>query len=314
MTEFNLLKLDGKPIEKLIKSIHSAIGTLYEPRSIRKNADAMAYKISVIEGAKSNAWVEKKELKHEALSRIEQRIIYQEINRQKNIDFTVYSAAENLKNEKEISEDPVNPDWSTRFFNIIQDISNEDVQKLWGKILADEVKNPNSYSIRTIELLKNLSKEDLMCFEKAADFAISFFDSNNTSFIFKGFEDILSQNYEFIYGDFLKLFELGILQQIDSKYTFGQITSNTLLEQNFIMGNKVVKIDLSSSESTLIIPAYNFTQVGIELLNLAKRNPPGVYFDFFLNNIKNDSITIMTANIIDKNMDGSYKTTPYIKY
>lgn len=52
MPEFNLIKLEGKPFEKLIEVISNGIGTLYKPRSIRKEADAKAYEIGIIESAK----------------------------------------------------------------------------------------------------------------------------------------------------------------------------------------------------------------------------------------------------------------------
>ena len=48
----------------------------------------------------------------------------------------------------------------TRFINISQDISNEEMQILWSKILSDEVVKPNSYSLRTLEVLRNLSSKE----------------------------------------------------------------------------------------------------------------------------------------------------------
>ena len=42
MPEINLIKLEGKPFEKLIEVISKGIGTLYKPRAIRKEADSKA--------------------------------------------------------------------------------------------------------------------------------------------------------------------------------------------------------------------------------------------------------------------------------
>jgi len=41
------------------------------------------------------------------------------------------------------------------------------MQILWGKILAEEVKNPNSFSLRTLSILKNISNTDAKIFQKA---------------------------------------------------------------------------------------------------------------------------------------------------
>jgi hypothetical protein len=48
MTNFNLINIDGKPIQKLIEVMSNAIGTLYKPNAIRKEADAEAYRIKTI--------------------------------------------------------------------------------------------------------------------------------------------------------------------------------------------------------------------------------------------------------------------------
>ncbi len=54
----SLIKIDGKPFEKLIEVVSNGIGTLYRPRAIRKEADAKAYEIKVVEKAKAEAIVE----------------------------------------------------------------------------------------------------------------------------------------------------------------------------------------------------------------------------------------------------------------
>ena len=42
MEDFNIVKIDGKPIEKLIEVVSNAIGTLYEPRQLVRIARAEA--------------------------------------------------------------------------------------------------------------------------------------------------------------------------------------------------------------------------------------------------------------------------------
>ena len=159
MTEINLIKVDGKPIEKLIEVISQGIGTLYKPNAIRKEAEAKAYEIEIIERAKSKALAEGKEIDADTFERIQERLIHKELKRQKSIDTVSQIAADQLKHETTVSEEPVNEDWTTRFFNIVEDISDEEMLNLWGRILAGEVKRPKTYSIRTLEFIKNLSKE-----------------------------------------------------------------------------------------------------------------------------------------------------------
>ncbi|MES2827649.1 MAG: hypothetical protein V4687_05835 [Bacteroidota bacterium] len=51
--EVNVVKIDGKPLEKLMDVIKSVVGTLYRPTSIRKEAEA--YRIEPIAEAQSRA-------------------------------------------------------------------------------------------------------------------------------------------------------------------------------------------------------------------------------------------------------------------
>lgn len=89
---------------------------------------------------------------------IEQRILFQEEKRQKNIVAVVEKAADYL-GDTEVHNHETDDDWTARFFGEVQDVSSEEMQILWGKILAGEVERPGSTSIRTLDILRNLNKE-----------------------------------------------------------------------------------------------------------------------------------------------------------
>ena len=146
----SLIKIEGKPLEKLIEVISNGIGTLYRPRAIRNEADAKAYEIKVLEKAKHEAIAEGKLIEAENLDRINERLVAKEIKRQNNIDDVVEVAINDISQTESVTETPIDQDWSTRFFDIVQDISDNEMKILWGKILAGEVKKPKSYSMRTL--------------------------------------------------------------------------------------------------------------------------------------------------------------------
>jgi uncharacterized membrane protein YqiK len=54
MAEVNIVKIEGKPIEKLIETISNGIGTLYRPRAIRKEAEAKAYETKAVGEAEAS--------------------------------------------------------------------------------------------------------------------------------------------------------------------------------------------------------------------------------------------------------------------
>ena len=120
MADFSLIKIEGKPLEKLIEVISKGIGTIYKPRAIRKEAEAKAYEIELIERAKSKALAEGKEIEVETIDRIQERFLHKELRKQKNIDNISQIAAQQLSQEETVSEEQVDEDWTTRFFNIAE--------------------------------------------------------------------------------------------------------------------------------------------------------------------------------------------------
>ena len=102
---------------------------------------------------------------------ITQSIEFQGRKRLSNIKSVVEYAADEL-GDKEAPEHEPDPDWTARFFNEVQDVSSEDMQRIWARILAGEVESPGRTSLRTLEALKNLTKIDAEIFRDICDFVI----------------------------------------------------------------------------------------------------------------------------------------------
>ena len=171
------------PAEKLIEAVSGAIGKAYEPKHIRKMADAKAYELKVISDTVRNnsdvpivydsAGVSIDTSNFEEIAkRASSRLAYQEITKQQNIEAVADNAYEELENVENVSSEPVNPDWMFRFFNSVENISNKDMQKIWGHILAGEIKQPNTYSFRTLEKLKNMTQQEAKDFQMVSSLAL----------------------------------------------------------------------------------------------------------------------------------------------
>ena len=91
---------------------------------------------------------------------ITQLIEFQGRKRLANTRSVVEDAADEL-GDKEVSNHEPDHDWTARFFNDIQDVSSEEMQSLWAKVLAGEVEKPGSTSIQTLSILKILTKRQL---------------------------------------------------------------------------------------------------------------------------------------------------------
>lgn len=107
---------------------------------------------------------------------IQQRLAFQEEKRQRNITAVVTSAANELSGVDEVPDQEPDHDWTARFFNDVQDVSSEEMQTLWAKVLAGEVERPGSTSIRTLGVLRNLDQSIALLFQDLCSISISVAD------------------------------------------------------------------------------------------------------------------------------------------
>ncbi|MBQ9434706.1 MAG: DUF2806 domain-containing protein [Bacteroidales bacterium] len=296
----SLIKVEGKPIEKLIDVVSKAIGTIYEPRRIvrKAKAEAKAESIKAIEQAKTNAIIEGDTEKAEYLDRINNRLVNKETKRQKNIEEVVSTAGRILEAEKDVSNEPVNPDWTTRFFDIVQDVSDKEMQTLWGQILAGEIKQPKSYSLRTLETLRNMTKEEAEVFQKVAQFVLL----QDEAFLFSS--DKILVKFGVNYSEIAKLIEIGLLQPGDFVHRQYVSTNKTDEQYVIIYGDLIVLITTKAKTPTISIPIRLLTTVGKELVKLIDITPNIGYLKEFATIFKRDKANVSYAKILSIDEEG----------
>ncbi len=103
---------------------------------------------------------------------ITQRIQFQEEKRQANIRSVVEQAAQEL-GDNEVQDTPIDHDWTAQFFGDVQDVSSEDMQLLWARVLAGQVERPGSTAIKTLGVLKNLDRATATLFGKLCSICVS---------------------------------------------------------------------------------------------------------------------------------------------
>lgn len=186
--------IKSSTLDKLIDVTSKAIGELCAPALLRKKAKAKGQEILTIgESMKDlreslgidaalsyqngglniqlpSSGIEKPTANFER--RIEERLARLEANRQRNLDKVTLFAVRNIDYEKQPSADPVDDDWASKFFNAARDISSEQMQEVWGKILAREVERPGSFTPRSLDTLQALSKEEARLFQHILQYKV----------------------------------------------------------------------------------------------------------------------------------------------
>lgn len=315
----------SKPLTKLIEVIAQGTGAISQPYLIKKNADAKAYEISVVSRAIAEnqntlqkidykeAKVSLRSLDKETIQEItplpdrtENRIEYQEQKRQQNIERVTQIAAEQLETEETVSDEKVDEDWTTRFFNYAQDVSNEEMQSLWGRILAGEVKNPKSYSLRALDLIRNLSKNEAEIFTKVSNYAIK---ANNDYFLYKGNNSELLKSLGISFDDIALLEELGLLHTGEfTSYKYAKTIQDS--RTPLLFGNTIVVIERKANTAEFDINIRLFTTIGKELLKLIDINPNFDYIKRFSKDIKTENTNLKYATVLEINPHGIRHTVP----
>ena len=68
--------------------------------------------------------------------------------------------------EEQVSDEPLSQDFFNHWRREAEMIDDEELRKWWASLLAEEAKTPNSISPRTLDVAKNLSKDEAQIFQR----------------------------------------------------------------------------------------------------------------------------------------------------
>ena len=170
----------------------------------------------------------------------------------------------------------------TRFLNIAEEISDKDLQDIWGRILAGEIKRPKSYSLRTLEVMRNMSKDEASLLMKASTFQVAL--------------DLIST----------EPFALGLMEQI-SLEDIGVVCGEELLRSFTIPSSGTISFELNrKARINVYAPAgvkikfkgLRLTKAGQEIFTLIQEHDYDKFYIDLSNAIKNSGATKVTINEI----------------
>ncbi len=264
-------------IEKLVETISNATGLT--ARGIRKNADAESY--AAIKKAETETEVELLRLQGE--EKIAQYVLARNKQKAENVEEIVSRAKQQFAPDEQVSEEPVEKDWLNRFLNIAEEISDEDMQDIWGRVLAGEIKKPKSYSLRTLEVLRNLSKEDATLITKVSNYQVAL--------------DLLStESFAVNIMDQTTLDDIGVIcgEELVRTYT----ASNGKISFEL---NKQALINIYAPIGVKInFKGFKITKAGIEIMGLIQEHNYSSFYTDLSKYLKSKGATKVTINEIVK--------------
>ena len=195
-------------------------------------------------------------------SRAASRITRQEIQNQINLEDIISWADQNLACEQDFRDESVeiDIDWFNQFSKYAMGVSSDVMKKGWAKVLATEIRNPNSFSLRTLNLMSMLSRQEAETIRKLAKYVV-YSSSEKEAYILNS-----KQIEEIEFDDILLL---GELKLIDSSSELG-LTIKRLDEGDFncLFRNRKVGLFFNTEKDQMFFRIYKLTTTGVELMKL----------------------------------------------
>ena len=262
-----LINQAGPIIEPAVEGI---VMTVFGLLFARKNA-----RINAIEEAKAQQF-------NAVLSEMlaEGKVSYMELYKCKNFLKIAKYADEMVRENKErvIVDEEYDIDWFIRFFDAVGNVSNEEMQKLWAKILAGEIESPNTFSLRTIGTVHNLSQKEAELFTKMTRLLLN--EQEGMIFIMDTAHDFLvdvNELFGLYHDDILLLQDCGLLGSVQrnvridlNKQPAGLWNDSQLLKIRFNREDDVISL-------TYKYDAYPLTSVARQILPLVKQPSDDAY-------------------------------------
>lgn len=275
----------SEPLTKLFETVACGIGKIYEPTHVRRMAKAKADEIKLISDTVSEnidlpVVYQNGTISIDAsdatnlVQRAQNRFLFQQMKKQQNIESVIEYACNELENKTNVSSTPVDDNWVNVFFDAVANISDEYMQKLWGKLLAGEVEQPGRYSLRTLDTLRKLTPKEALLFQNAASFILNCSANiENDTFPDDHFIPTLQnlEQYGLYYHMIAILIDAGLFIT-NSKVYVGCVLHSNEIGHIYYQGQPAIEmINPTTREQIVVQQAYVLTTAGIELLHIVRR-------------------------------------------
>lgn len=248
----------------------------------------------------------------ELCARAEQRMLTDAVRQEANIEKVLRVAAGELHAAEKVSDEPVDEDWITRLFGIVKDVSNEEMQYVWGKILAGEIASPKSFSLKTLDILRNIGPTEAQCFQKLISLVVR---QGNDCFVLSDGE--ILRKYGVPFSDILSLDECGLVNasgtlSLDTQVTKGEWSL-------FFTDKQLIAIQCDrDGETEVSIGVYTLTRAGKELYTVLTHSANESYVRDFAQHMFNANgkcVTVKVHKLFSNEGDElAYDETPIVTY
>lgn len=187
--------------------------------------------------------------------------------------------AQRIVNEKKIELGSYTKlDWINIYFESARNSSDTFMQNVWAKVLVQELSKPDSFSYKTLDVLKNMSAKDFKLFEKMCQLV----------FLKEIDDEKICKQFNFSWLDQSRMKELGLLNMELSSRPLKINKQNSIM---FPFGKSLVMClgNSTTSEMTIELSCHIITMAAEELLTVASFEDSLPIAEAYMKKIKNEN-------------------------
>lgn len=240
----------SEPLTKLVDVIANGCKWIAKPYQIKRIADANAYASSV--QSKDDF---KQGLRNSLLEYTQRSMLSIRENRQvENLANIINFAGQELQAIDKINDIPVSPEWSSRFFDYAQNICDEEIQIIWGKILAQETATPGKFFKRTLSVLHNMEPIEAKLFAELCQFVL------DGAFIH--LDTIHTKYYEL--NKLQSMMDCGLVNAQQCNMTYDVNIDTIYFKSHYLKKRSKLQ------HTKISLPGFSLTDTGNQLYNITQ--------------------------------------------
>lgn len=217
------------------------------------------------------------------------------LRQEANVAGAILAAEEQLHDDPSpCSPDDVQEDWLHRWRDGAAGVSRDELQVLWGQLLAGELKAPGSFSLRTLDFVRNLSSQDAELIEIASRFVC---------------EDMLMPWGQGAMTEaglslekIIHLSNIGFIGPVSSSLKRGldRVASGGM-HAIVIYGDRVVLLErMEGKTPPRGYPSYTLTGVGVELMQLTSPERSSAYLNSICTGFLKAGLRVYVADLTSR--------------
>ncbi len=182
-----------------------------------------------------------------------------------NVAKAIAAAEEELRDDtSEIPAKSIDSDWIHRWREFAGGVSATELQALWGRILAGELKSPGKFGFRTLDFIRSLSSDEALKIESVSRFVIE-------GFIVRSQMGFL-ESAGILFGELLELQNLGLVSGAEAVGLTVTLKSESTerFTRALCSHGRVIFAKADDPNKFLKLEVYGITRLGQQVMSLGK--------------------------------------------